>query len=129
MNGAHTYPDLGMNKGTCLSREISKCPTHLSYISPQHSILPQEPGPKCHTSTTQPGKHAFLQSTICEFKTPPPSSGPTSFAHSFSLLSDDLQPHIPALLYHCSERPRAPHTHLAKDSRGLFLLSVAGAPT
>lgn len=37
VNRAHTYPGLGTNKGTYLSREIPNASTHPSYISPPSS--------------------------------------------------------------------------------------------
>lgn len=59
LNRTHTYPGLGTYKGTCLSREISKCPHPPQLHLPLPSIPPQEPRPKCHTGTTLPSRHSF----------------------------------------------------------------------
>lgn len=100
MNGTHSYSGLGTNKGTCSSREISNCPHPLTSLSTiqfylrnlDPNVTPAPPSLANMPSFSQ----LFVSSRLSHPRV-------ASLAHSFSLLSDNLQPHIPAPPNHCAE--------------------------
>jgi hypothetical protein len=113
VNQPHTYPGLKINKGSCLSSEVSKCPH-----PPQLRLSP--PFIQFYLRNLDPNVTAappsFSQSSVSSRLSHPQVAHPTLFAPA------NLHPRIPALLYHCAELSRASCTHLARESRGLLLL-------